>query len=104
LNTLGEKISSEWRIKLYNTYASTEMQTAFTECSAGRGGHQQPDLILLEILDDDGNPLKEGEYGEVTITTLGVEGMPLLRYRTGDICCFYETPCTCGRKSKRLSP
>lgn len=104
LNTLGQKIYNQWNIKLYNTYASTEMQTAFTECSAGAGGHEQPDLIILEIVDDHGNPLKEGEYGEVTITTLGVEGMPLVRYRTGDICCFYETPCSCGRKSRRLSP
>lgn len=104
LNTLGEKIQEQWKVKLYNTYASTEMQTAFTECSAGMGGHQQPDLIILEILDDHGNQLQEGEYGEVTITTLGVMGMPLLRYRTGDICCYYESVCSCGRHSRRLSP
>jgi phenylacetate-CoA ligase len=104
LNTLGEKIYGEWPIKLYSTYASTEMQTAFTECGAGMGGHQQPDLIILEVLDEQGNPLKEGEYGEVAITTLGVEGMPLLRYRTGDVCAYYETRCSCGRESRRLSP
>lgn len=104
LNALGEKISSQWPIQLHSTYASTEMQTAFTECSAGKGGHHQPDLIILEVIDDEGNPLRAGEYGEVTITTLGVEGMPLLRYRTGDICCYYEEPCTCGRTSRRLSP
>ncbi len=104
LNALGEKIHSEWPIKLYGTYASTEMQTAFTECSAGMGGHQQPDLIILEILDDHDKPVKPGEYGEVTITTLGVEGMPLLRYRTGDICTYYDTQCSCGRHSRRLSP
>ena len=104
LNALGETIHKEWPIKLYTTYASTEMQTAFTECSAGMGGHQQPDLIILEVIDEQGRPLKQGEYGEVTITTLGVEGMPLLRYRTGDICTFYETVCSCGRKSRRLSP
>lgn len=104
LNALGKKISENWNIKLYNTYASTEMQTAFTECAAGTGGHHQPDLIILEIVDEHGNQLKEGEYGEVTITTLGVEGMPLLRYRTGDICCYYESKCSCGRTSKRLSP
>ncbi len=103
-NTLGEKILQQWPLKLYNTYAATEMQTAFTECHAGMGGHHQPDLLILEILDDGGDQLGEGEYGEVTITTIGVEGMPLLRYRTGDICCFYEASCICGRKSKRLSP
>jgi len=104
LNALGHRIHDQWKLKLYSTYAATEMQTAFTECGAGMGGHQQPDLIILEILDDHGNPLEEGEYGEVAITTLGVEGMPLIRYRTGDICCFYESPCSCGRKSRRLSP
>lgn len=104
LNTLGQKIYQDWPIHLHSTYASTEMQTAFTECNAGMGGHQIPDLIILEILDDEGNQLKSGQYGEVTITTLGVEGMPLLRYRTGDICTYYETPCSCGRHSRRLSP
>jgi phenylacetate-CoA ligase len=103
-NALGRKILERWPVKLYSTYASTEMQTAFTECGAGHGGHEQPDLIILEILDDNGRQLKAGEYGEVTITTLGVEGMPLLRYRTGDICAFYEEKCSCGRTSKRLSP
>ncbi len=104
LNPLGQKIQDQWPIKLYSTYASTEMQTAFTECSAGMGGHQIPDLIILEILDDHDQPVKAGDYGEVTITTLGVQGMPLLRYRTGDICAFYDTKCSCGRTSKRLSP
>jgi phenylacetate-CoA ligase len=104
LNVLGQKIYDDWPIKFYSTYASTEMQTAFTECSAGMGGHEIPDLIILEILDDHGNPLPAGQYGEVTITTLGLEGMPLIRYRTGDICTYYETPCSCGRYSRRLSP
>lgn len=104
LNALGEKIAQDWPVKIYNTYASTEMQTAFTECSAGMGGHQQPDLIILEILDEEGNPLPVGQYGEVTITTLGIEGMPLLRYRTGDICAYYDSVCSCGRTTRRLTP
>lgn len=104
LNALGEMINKEWPIQLYSTYASTEMQTAFTECGAGKGGHHQPDLIILEVIDDHGQQLKAGQYGEVTITTLGVEGMPLLRYRTGDICCYYDEVCSCGRTSRRLSP
>jgi phenylacetate-CoA ligase len=104
LNALGQKIVDNLPVKLYSTYASTEMQTAFTECSAGLGGHHQPDLIIVEILNEHGDVLKAGEYGEVTITTLGVEGMPLLRYRTGDICAFYESHCMCGRHSRRLSP
>ncbi len=104
LNELGKRITAAWPIDLYSTYASTEMQTAFTECHPGSGGHLQPDLIIVEILDENDNRVPEGEAGEVTITTLGVEGMPLLRYKTGDICrLIYET-CKCGRSTPRLSP
>ena len=104
LNILGQKISSAWKIQLYSTYASTEMQTAFTECKSGIGGHQQPDLIYVELLDENGKQVPEGEAGEVTITTFGVEGMPLLRYRTGDMCISHSDVCACGRHSMRLSP
>lgn len=104
LNVLGRKITEQWKIRLYSTYASTEMQTAFTECGHGKGGHHQPDLVIVELLDDQDQPVKPGVPGEVTITTLGVEAMPLLRYKTGDMCMFFEEPCACGRNSLRLSP
>ncbi|MFV0604896.1 MAG: phenylacetate--CoA ligase family protein [Niabella sp.] len=104
LNVLGQNIQKEWNIQLYSTYASTEMQTAFTECRQGKGGHLNPELAIIELLDDNGNPVKEGDIGEVTITTLGVEGMPLLRYKTGDLCRGYYQPCACGRHTMRLSP
>jgi len=103
-NILAQKIQQEWNIDLYGTYASTEMQTAFTECKAFSGGHHHPELLIVEILDDEGIPVKVGEAGEVTITTLGVEAMPLLRYRTGDICKGYYEPCSCGRQTMRLGP
>ncbi|MGN6394534.1 MAG: phenylacetate--CoA ligase family protein [Mucilaginibacter sp.] len=103
LNILGRKITESWDIKLYSTYASTEMQTAFTECGEGNGGHYQPDLVIVELLDENNQQVEPGTPGEVTITTLGVEGMPLLRYKTGDICCYFEEPCACGRTSLRLS-
>ena len=104
LNALGKKITDAWDIKLFSTYASTEMQTAFTECTECKGGHLQPDLLIVELLDEMGKAVVPGEPGEVTITTLGVEGMPLLRYKTGDICVYDDTPCACGRNSLRLSP
>ena len=104
LNILGKKIKEGWDLHLYSTYASTEMQTAFTECSEGLGGHLQPDLLIVELLDEDNRPVAPNTPGEVTITTLGVEGMPLLRYKTGDVCMYYDQPCACGRKSLRLSP
>ena len=104
LNILGNKIKTSWDIQLISTYASTEMQTAFTECESGRGGHLQPDLLIVELLDDKDQPVLPGEAGEVTITTLGVEGMPLLRYKTGDLCTAFTEACSCGRQTLRLSP
>ncbi|WP_225976493.1 phenylacetate--CoA ligase family protein [Mucilaginibacter ginsenosidivorax] len=104
LNILGKKITDAWDIKLYSTYASTEMQTAFTECGYGKGGHHQPELLIVELLDENNQQVAPGEPGEVTITTLGVEGMPLLRYKTGDICLYDDAPCECGRTTLRLSP
>jgi phenylacetate-CoA ligase len=104
LNVLGKKITVAWNLKLFSTYASTEMQTAFTECGAGAGGHHEPELVIVEILNEQNQPVQKGEAGEVTITTLGVEGMPLLRYKTGDICIAHKEPCVCGRHTLRLSP
>jgi phenylacetate-CoA ligase len=104
LTTLGSKIHEKWpSLELFSTYASTEMQTSFTECEAHRGGHIPSDLIIVELLDEHNQPVADGEPGEVTITTLGVEAMPLLRFKTGDICIRMSEPCTCGRNSARLS-
>jgi len=104
LNALSTRIKESWDIKLFNTYASTEMQTAFTECAHGVGGHHHPELIIIEVLDDQNNAVRPGEPGEITITTLGVEGMPLLRYKTGDIAAYHDEPCACGRHTLRLGP
>ncbi|WP_179348913.1 phenylacetate--CoA ligase family protein [Winogradskyella pacifica] len=104
LNTLSKKIKEHWNIQLYSTYASTEMNTAFTECEQQQGGHQHPELIITEILDDNDQPVSEGESGELTITTLGVEGMPLLRFKTGDIVKAHYEICNCGRNTMRLGP
>ena len=104
LNQLGKRITENWDIKLYSTYASTEMGTAFTECSEGKGGHHHPEMIIVEFLDENDKPVKDNEPGEVTITTIGVEGMPLLRFKTGDICHHHSQPCACGRTTMRLGP
>ena len=103
-NILSQKIKEKWNIQLYSTYASTEMSTAFTECEHQIGGHQHPELIITEILDDEGNPVKNGESGELTITTLGVEALPLLRFKTGDLVKAHYEPCQCGRNTMRLGP
>ncbi|SIT05512.1 phenylacetate-CoA ligase [Zobellia uliginosa] len=104
LNVLADKIKSKWNIELYSTYASTEMSTAFAECSEQRGGHHHPELIVAEILDDNDQAVADGQEGELTITTLGVEAMPLLRFKTGDIVVAHTSPCACGRNTMRLGP
>ncbi|MBA6153884.1 phenylacetate--CoA ligase family protein [Gelidibacter maritimus] len=104
LNTLGEKITEHWQIDLFSTYASTEMSTAFTECKAQQGGHLHPELIIVELLDDNDQSVKNGEIGELTITTLGIEAMPLLRFKTGDMMKAHTQPCSCGRTTLRLGP
>ncbi len=103
-NTLGKRITDKWPVQLYSTYASTEMGAAFTECEAGKGGHHHPELLIAEFLDDNDQPVAKGEAGELTVTTLGVEGMPLIRFKTGDICKAHYEPCSCGRTSLRISP
>ncbi len=105
LNLLGQKIHDKWpEVELYATYSSTEMSATFSECEHGCGGHVHPELIIVEIIGEDDLPVPDGESGEVVVTTLGVEGMPLLRFRTGDIAAKIVTPCACGRNSYRLTP
>lgn len=103
-NILAKKIRKDWDIELYSTYASTEMSTAFNECESHQGGHHHPELIIIEVLDENNLPVAEGEVGELTITTLGVEAMPLLRFKTGDMVQSYTQPCSCGRSTTRLGP
>ncbi len=104
LNALGKKITELWNIELFSTYASTEMSTAFTECLAHQGNHVASDLIYTEILDENGQQVPPGEVGELVVTPLGIQTMPLLRFATGDMLTFWENTCICGRNSKRLGP
>lgn len=101
---LAKRINSKWDIKLYSTYASTEMSTAFTECEYQQGGHAHPELIITEVLDAENNPVKKGEVGELTITTLGIEALPLVRFKTGDLVKIEYAACECGRNTHRVGP
>ncbi len=103
-NVLSKKITDKWHINLYSTYASTEMNTAFAECEHQQGGHHHPELIITEILDENNNLVKNNEEGELVITTLGIEGMPLVRFKTGDIVKAHYNTCKCGRNTMRLGP
>ncbi len=100
----GKEIETLWGARVYSTYASSETVTSFCECTAQRGGHLHPDLALVEIINERGDPAPEGAIGEIVITPLGVEGMPLLRFRTGDLSFLMNAPCPCGRNTPRLGP
>ena len=101
---IGESLEAVWGANIYSTYASSETITSFCECTAQQGGHLHPDLAVVEIVNDQGEVLPPGEPGEVVMTPLAIEGMPLLRFKTGDISFLIEGPCACGRHSPRLGP
>lgn len=104
LNLLGRRIKEKWDVDLFPTYSSTEMGATFAECGHQMGGHVHPELIIVEIIGDDNKPVPDGEVGEIVVTTLGVEAMPLLRFRTGDMAAKKTEKCKCGRWSYRLTP
>lgn len=101
---LGRKLSDIWQTRLCSSYGATELETACCECTAGKGGHIHPELLIAETIDREGNTLPSGEPGELVITTLGVQGFPLIRFRTGDIATIEKTPCECGWQTPRLGP
>jgi phenylacetate-CoA ligase len=103
-NVLGKRITDNWDVELYSTYASTEMGAAFTECVQQKGCHLNQDLLFLEVINDQGEEVKNGESGEIVVTTIGKTGTPLIRYKTGDVARLYTDVCACGNTSPRLGP
>ena len=89
--------------KLFPHYGSREMGMAGAICcSAHAGMHLRENQIIAEIVDADGRTLPKGERGELVVTTVGMEAMPLIRYRTGDFTRILPEPCPCGSAALRL--
>ena len=88
--------------KLYPHYGSREcgLGGAVT-CPAHEGMHLRENHIIPEIIDERGNVLPDGQYGELVLTTIGADAMPLIRYRTGDFTRILP-PCPCGGVTRRL--
>ncbi|HVM59507.1 MAG TPA: AMP-binding protein [Verrucomicrobiae bacterium] len=103
-NATGRLIEQAWGARAYSTYGVTELANSLCECDAGAGGHLHEEMLYVEILDDEGRPVPDGEVGEVVATTFGVEAMPLIRYRTGDCAAMFRESCRCGRTSLRVGP
>ena len=81
-------------IKAYDIYGTSEMSgPLFTECNEQNGIHVWADHFLLEVIDKNGDPVKDGQKGELVITTLSKEALPLVRYRVGDITILNNEEC-----------
>ena len=89
--------------RLFPHYGSREMGLggAIT-CQAHAGMHLRENNVIAEIIDENGRPLPDGETGELVITTIGMEAMPLIRYRTGDFTRILPGICPCGSSVIRL--
>jgi phenylacetate-CoA ligase len=103
-NVTAKKLEILYNAKVYSTYASTEICSSYCDCSERTGGHSHPELIYTEIIDENGNEVEDGEVGELVVSTFGIEGMPLLRYKTGDMTFKIRGKCSCGRNSVRIGP
>ncbi|HMK45695.1 MAG TPA: phenylacetate--CoA ligase [Methanocella sp.] len=102
LETRG-RIERSLGIKAYDIYGTSELSgPLFTECSAQQGIHVWADHFLLEVIDHNGDPVPDGEKGELVVTTLSKEALPLIRYRVGDVTILNHEPCDCGRTHPRI--
>ncbi|RLE09423.1 phenylacetate--CoA ligase [Candidatus Aerophobetes bacterium] len=110
----AEPYSEETRVKIqdifgvdaYNSYGLSEMNgpgVAF-ECREKEGMHLWEDNFIMEIIDPStGKVLEDGEEGELVLTSINREAMPILRYRTGDLTYIYPERCRCGRTHRRIA-
>ena len=102
---MRKEIESRLGLKGYNIYGLSEIMGPCVsyECSEQNGSHVCEDHFFPEIVDPETlEPLPYGQPGELVFTTLTKEGMPLLRYRTRDLCALYDGTCACGRTSVRM--
>ena len=102
---MRERIEAESRLKAYDIYGLTEIigPGVAIECSCQNGLHIFEDHFLAEIVDTETlEPLPAGSEGELVLTTLSKQAMPLIRYRTRDITALVAEPCPCGRTLRRM--
>jgi phenylacetate-CoA ligase len=100
-----KKIEEQWGIHAYNSYGLSEMNgpgVAF-ECEERAGMHIWEDFYIPEIIDPEtGENLPDGEQGELVLTHINREAMPIIRYRTRDLTRIIPEPCPCGRTHRRM--
>jgi phenylacetate-CoA ligase len=105
---MRHRLEADLGIPALNSYGLSEVigPGVAQECLVGHdGSHVNEDHFLVEVVDPEtGRPVAPGELGELVITTLTREAMPLLRYRTNDITSLTAEPCVCGRTTARMAP
>ncbi len=102
---MRQEIEKKLHVSAIDIYGLSEIigPGVASECEAKDGLHLMEDHFLPEIIDPEtGEPVAEGRLGELVITTLTKEGIPLLRYRTRDVTRLTRTPCRCGRTTARM--
>jgi phenylacetate-coenzyme A ligase PaaK-like adenylate-forming protein len=99
-----EVLTNSLNCAVYNHYGMTEMGWGGgVECEAHDDYHMREADLFIEIVDPKtGRILPDGKTGEIVITTLSRDGMPLIRYRTGDMSMFHTSICPCGTILKRM--
>ena len=99
------ELERTWECEVFNHYGMTEMGFGGgLECGAHCGYHMREADLLFEIVNPQtGRSVEEGETGEIVFTTLTRQGMPLIRYRTGDLASFLPGPCPCGTSLKTMA-
>ncbi len=100
------KIEEELGLVALDIYGLSEVMGpgVSMECEQKQGLHIWEDHFLPEIIDPaSGEPMPEGETGELVFTSLTKEAFPVVRYRTGDLCALFYEPCPCGRTHARMS-
>lgn len=96
-------LESQWGAECFDDVGSTEISNFGYECIRHKGTHVVESMLLAEVLDPETlEPLPDGAVGELVLTNLCCESMPLIRYRTRDLVRFDRTPCECGRTFVRL--
>ncbi len=97
-----ERIEQGFGCKVMNRYGTREVGSIAAECTHQEGLHVHQDHVVVEILNENQEPCKPGELGEVVVTDLNNLGFPLIRYRIGDLAVKSDRPCSCGRPYELL--
>lgn len=106
-NNMRKEIEERLGLKGYNLYGLSEIigPGVSYECQEQNGSHISEDHFYPEIIDPDTlEPIADGETGELVFTTLTKTGMPLIRYRTKDLCTLSHETCSCGRTNVKMGP